>query len=358
MSSKKILLVRDYSGMLSQIADSLRVNGDFVQHASISDAYKGNYGCDVDLELKITGNKLLDQYLNYLKLALDKKKYDVVHLQTQLLGGPYSALLLPIIKLLRSKGEVFTVSLAGDDYNYWERGPNLMKYGPFEDVVSIDLMGRRPYYASWHAKLVCGYVEKIADYLIPSCYDYAICHEDSHKLTTHVPFLWNITNTPERCIDLSSGKAIRIFHGIGRKGFKGSSKIMDALRRLEIEYKDSIKVAMPERVSYSEYKKYLEGCDIFVDQCNSYSYGMAAVEALALGKVVLSGAEPEALKYMKAQDCPVINILPDSTDIYNKLKCLLDEQCELVNISKQSREFAERFHSPKNVLPKLYDIWS
>lgn len=354
---KKILLVRDYSGMMSQLALALRSSNFDVTLASMSDSFKGHYGCDVNLEEAILGNRLVDQYLNYIKLLLKNKDYDVVHLQTQFLGGAYSIVLIPIIALLRKKAKILTVSLAGDDYQYWKNGPHVMDYSPHKDAIVIDLQGKSPYYSSRISQFVCWYVEKIADQLIPACYDYASCHSNSKKVSEHVPFVWDVRHTPFIKFDNSLIKPIKIFHAISRKGFKGTAIILEALHQLKAEVNDAVEILTPEKIPYIEYKKCLADCDIFIDQCNSYSYGMAAVEALALGKIVLSGAEAAVLQYSGALDCPIINIKPDSEDILIKLRSLLSSPNRMELLSQQSRDFAMRFHSLENVIPKYEKIW-
>lgn len=355
--TKSVLLIRDYSGMMSQVSRGLRHAGIDVTHASIADSFKGNYGCDLNLERRVIGLKLVDQYLNYIRLIFKKKSYDVIHLQTQLLGGPYSLLLIPIIFLLRLKCKKMTLSLAGDDYKYWKYGKERLNYTPQDDAVNIDMKGGAPYYRRIDIRFVCWFVEQIVDSLIPACYDYAVCHKENSKLTIHVPFLWNVDETPLRLYNCDPELPIRIFHGISRKGFKGSAKIIKALELIKKQYGEKVAISIPERIPYSEYRRSLENCDIFIDQCNSYSYGMAAVEAMAYGKVVLSGAEDVALAYMGAADCPIINVRPEVSDICEKLQKLIDDPNNLCHIGTRSRQFAERFHSSKNIIPKLYKIW-
>ena len=353
---KKILLVRDYSGMASNYAAGLRAAGHHVTLASIADSFKGNYGCDINLEAKILGNKLVDQYLNYLKLVIGGGQYDVIHLQTQLLAGPYSAVMIPVIAMLRAKAKLMSVSLAGDDYLYWKVGPTAMSYTPHQESQAIDTDGKAPYYLSSGSKLVCGIVERFADMLIPACYDYTVCHAPNPKLTRHVPFAFDVDNTPFVPLADKKGRKLQVFHAVSRKGFKGSRFVIEALRECERRFGDRLDVQIVERVPYAEYKRLLAQCDIFIDQCNSYSYGMAAVEALARGKIVLSGAEDAALAYIEARDCPVINIKPDPVQIGDTIIRILDE-VDLTAASHASRAFAERFHSYSSVIPVLESVW-
>ena len=51
--------------------------------------------------------------------------------------------------------------------------------------------------------------------------------------------------------------------------------------------------------------------NIVIDQTSTYSLGVNGVYALAMGKVVLGGAEPESLKRLGVEESPVINVEPN-----------------------------------------------
>ena len=67
------------------------------------------------------------------------------------------------------------------------------------------------------------------------------------------------------------------------------------LARVDVirKYSDKIDIRVVERAPLLEYLKIMQEANIIIDQCYSYGYGMNAIEALAMGKVVLSGNEEE-----------------------------------------------------------------
>jgi hypothetical protein len=76
-----------------------------------------------------------------------------------------------------------------------------------------------------------------------------------------------------------------------------------------------------------------------------------------MGKVVLSGNEPECGKEFGRDDIPVINIKPSVEDIYNKLeKLVLNKKC-LEEIGYKSRKFVEDFHDYKKVAKQYLETW-
>lgn len=355
LNRKKILLLRDYSGMSSQLAKGLRGAGHDVTLASIADGFKGDYGADFALDKRILGVNSVDQYINYWRLAMRGDEYDIVHFQTPFLAGRFTAVVIPQIAMLLSRGRFFSMSLAGDDYFYWTRSRDRLAYSPHSESQQVDFRGHKPYYLSTASRLINEWLAKRAHALVPACYDYAVGYGEYAHLTAHIPFCFDVDGvTP--AFPASTGP-VQILHSISRAGFKGSRHILEALDRLSKVCGSRVCISTFERLPYKDYKQALKNADIILDQCNSYSYGMNAVEGLALGKIVLSGAEPEALAYMKATDCPVVNIKPDAEQIFEALYNLVEQRNILPDIGRRSRKFAEEFHSYGAVIPKLLAEW-
>lgn len=107
-----------------------------------------------------------------------------------------------------------------------------------------------------------------------------------------------------------------------------------------------------------DYLKVLEETNIIVDQSLSYEYGMNAVYSMAMGKVVLSGNEPECQKEFGRTDIPVINILPSVEDIYNKLEKLVIDKKSVIEIGEKSRMYVEDFHHHVKVAQQYVDTWN
>ena len=353
----KVLLLGNWSGMASQMCEGLRTFGHEVTLAAFQDGFKGNYGADIDLSEKHTGSPRLDAAYNLMKLTSLKEEYDVIHLQTPYLFAGSTLLFLGILKNILKSGKIISLSLAGDDYYYWKVSPQHLAYGPWQDTVKIDHRGRTPFFATRPSKFINDWTVRQADIIIPACYEYIMGYRDNTKIYKHIPFAFDVKSVVPKYPEEIFNRKIRILHAESRPGFKGSRHIMGALRRIEREHPDEVEVLFFKHVPYGEYKLLLEQTDIVLDQANSYSWGMNAVEALALGKVVFSGAESEALAFYGVKDCPIINMEPDEDQIYARLCDLLQTPSRLSVLGRESRAFAESFHGFDHVIPELVRAW-
>ena len=86
--------------------------------------------------------------------------------------------------------------------------------------------------------------------------------------------------------------------------------------------------------------------------------GVNGIYALAMGKVVLGGAEPEDLKFLGVKKTPVINVLPDHNHIVKVVEELLSKRDEIQRIGYESRIFAEKVYGHINVAKKYLSVWN
>ena len=79
---------------------------------------------------------------------------------------------------------------------------------------------------------------------------------------------------------------------------------------------------------------------------------------MAMGKIVLSGNESECEQEFGCK-VPVVNILPDSDDIFNKLEELIMQPQEVLSkMSLDAYNFVQGFHSDVLVAKQYLDIFS
>ena len=80
-----------------------------------------------------------------------------------------------------------------------------------------------------------------------------------------------------------------IVHSPTKVGFKGTRHVLEALRLLA-ERRDDFEFRLVRGLSHADYIRTMQDCDIYVDQILSAdSFGIAALENMACGKVVVSG---------------------------------------------------------------------
>lgn len=172
----------------------------------------------------------------------------------------------------------------------------------------------------------------------------------------------NPINTQEiNFIPLDLSDKIIIFHGKNSSSYikKGSIFFDIALERIQKKYSDKIEIIFTQDLPYDVYIQHYRNCHILLDQVYAYDQGYNALEAMAMGKVVFTGAEKEWLEYYNLEeDTIAINALPDATYIEKKLEWLILNPHELIKISKQARQFIEKEHDFILSTKKYLNLWS
>ena len=145
---------------------------------------------------------------------------------------------------------------------------------------------------------------------------------------------------------------IIIFLGINRGTYikKGIPLFEEALTIIEEKFGDKVKVIIVENIPYKDYLQQYKEAHILLDQVYAYDQGYNALEAMAAGKVVFTGAETEFLDhYNLSEDEVCINALPDVDSIVKKLSWLIENPNKIVEIGENARDFIEKHHHYKNV---------
>ena len=149
-------------------------------------------------------------------------------------------------------------------------------------------------------------------------------------------------------------KNLTIMHCPTNRLAKKSDYIEAALNRLKQEgYHFTYKCIT--NVTHARLKEEYISSDIVIDQLNGW-YGTVSVEAMALGRPVISGFRPHLCHYdERYENMPIINA--DTYNIYDVLKDILDGKYDLNAIGQASREFAMKVHDVKSVTKQLIDIY-
>ena len=140
---------------------------------------------------------------------------------------------------------------------------------------------------------------------------------------------------------------IVIFHGINSNNYfkKGNDIFEDALTIINQKYADKIKIITVRTLPYDQYIKTYNEAHTLLDQIYAYDQGFNALEAMAKGKVVFTGAEKEWLEYYNIEeDTIAINALPDAKKIADKLEWLILNPDKIIEISSNARQFVEQHH--------------
>jgi len=146
---------------------------------------------------------------------------------------------------------------------------------------------------------------------------------------------------------------LRIAHAPNHTHFKGSKYLEQAIERLraqgyEIEYRKI------QGVNNAEVIALFAASDVVADQFVGGAYGYTALEAMALGKPVLSFVRGRDL-VEAPEECPIINATPDDLD--QVLLWIIRNREILRAIGAQGRRYIERWHCVSAVAARLGQLY-
>jgi glycosyltransferase involved in cell wall biosynthesis len=217
------------------------------------------------------------------------------------------------------------------------------------------MKGKNPYTAKNLVKNNAK-VAYLVDGIIPTNYTYKLAYSKFPNLSPIIPLPINTDEIKPRS-EYRMGERIRIMHGISRRGFKGSGLILKAMEIIGTKYPEQVECIVINKLPLDEYIVKLHEVDIVIDQAFSYEYAMNALYAMASGKVVLSGNEPEVQNSLGVNNIPVINILPNVDDIVEKLEVYIENPGLIIEDGKKSRMFVEKEHNYKIIAEKYISVW-
>ncbi len=194
--------------------------------------------------------------------------------------------------------------------------------------------------------------------VIASDIDYLLPMQGHPKFLGLTP---NPINTA--AIDFSELKIddkIILFLGINRGTYftKGITFFEKALEIVKEKMGDRIEIIIAENLPYQTYINQYNRAHIILDQVYSFDQGYNALEAMAKGKVVFTGAEIEFEKYYNLTEKVAINALPDVDSLEKDLAHLIENPAEISTIGKRARTFIEEHHNYKNCAEDYLSKWN
>src|SRR6218665_1065579 len=181
--------------------------------------------------------------------------------------------------------------------------------------------------------------------------------DQQNAVTTFIP---NPINTDKIAfIPNQIDNKIIIFHGINTLSAdkKGTRFFTEALEKIDQKYGERVDIISVSNIPYSLYIRLYDKAHIVLDQVYGYDQGYNALEAMAKGKVVFTGAETEFYDYYRLTEAVNINAVPDVSVLVEKLSFLIENPGEIIEIGKRARNFIEKEHHYKIIAEKYIAFW-
>jgi glycosyltransferase involved in cell wall biosynthesis len=144
-----------------------------------------------------------------------------------------------------------------------------------------------------------------------------------------------------------------VVHAPSNRARKGTEDVIAACAELPVE------LELIEGVRHDEARELYRRADIVVDQLKAGWYGLFAIEAMALGKPVVSFLHDEARRRTgDAFGRPVPIVQATRETLVAALRPLVESPAERRRIGAESRTYVEQVHDIDPLADRLLDIYS
>ena len=361
----KILFLGDYSNLHACLASELRRNGHEVTVVSDACGYMQS-ATDIFLDRKPGFAGSLRYLYDIFSVLPQLKGYDVV----QLINPNFLSLRPGKIKyffdrIRKENGPVY-LTLAGDDHFFVKACAEgeMFRYSEFmigktptefHKTTPSRLNGwLSPANREWNAYVYDHLAGAMA--VLPE-YDIAARPVLGDKVTfTNLPV--DLSNLPY--LPLTIEGPLRLFIGIrgGMEIQKGTAYMLSVAKELEREMPGKVTVECVRNLSLAEYLKRMNESHFVLDQYYGYSPATNALQAMALGKVAATGAQPEYYDYIRHHSSrPLFSLSPLERPLKERLREIILDPSPLPEMAREGRAIVERHNDVKLVARRFLEVW-
>jgi hypothetical protein len=374
----KILLLGEYSRLHNSLKEGLQKMGHQVVLIGFNDGFK-NFPVDYRLykkwdngflkKLKVAVYKItgfeISSYLTYLQFKNKQSLfsgYDVVQLineNTFYCNAYFEKKILDFI--FKNNKKVFLLSCGTDYLNvkYCFENPEM------KSIVQPYLMGKITSKNFLKVlKFKSDAYRNTHEFIYQNCKGVIASDMDYHiplaKNSAYLGLIPNPINLEKfEFSKLLIQDKIIIFHGINQENYycKGNDYFENALAIIQKKYANQIEIITTRSVPYATYIDSYNKAHILLDQVFAYDQGYNALEAMAKGKVVFTGAEKEFMAYYQLTERVAVNAVPNVDEIVAALSFLIENPNEIIAIGERARKFIEKEHDSVKVAAKYVAVW-
>lgn len=155
----------------------------------------------------------------------------------------------------------------------------------------------------------------------------------------------DVYQAPARC---NAARPLRIVHAPNHRAIKGTKHIQLVVEELQAAG-IAVELILIEKMPNDHLREVLRRADVIVEQLVIGWHGIFALEAMALGKPVLTYIDPELERLyilsglLRIGELPILKV--DHLNLATELSACADGGRDLGEIGRRSREYVERHHS-------------
>jgi glycosyltransferase involved in cell wall biosynthesis len=272
---------------------------------------RGRLHSDADVDLRRPPGFLRGQAVQWRALARLLRRTDVFHFYFGLTLVPKS-LQFPLLRAFRKKS---VYHFLGSDIR--SKSPEQLAYGRRADAQVV---------GSYDAVRWVPEAEVIPPGLDLAAYSPAPLSDRTRPVVVHAP---------------------------SDRARKGTEHVIRACEQLDVE------LDIVERVPHAEARARYERADIVVEQLNAGWHGVFGLEAMALGKPVVTYLKEDVVRRTEAAfgvRVPIVSATKET--LADRLRPLVESPAERRRIGAESRAYVERVHDIDKVADRLLELYS
>lgn len=369
--SQRILLLGDYSNCHRSLASGLRALGCDVTVASDGSSWMD---CERDIDLRRHGDSKfagLRYWFDMMRTMRSRLKgFDIVAVNDPNFLRLHPSRLSPLFDRLKNQnGAVFLTSMSTDiAYLDMVSAPDCpLRYSEWfvNGAPSRYHQANAGLWEQWHNPSLTSYHEYFFDNIdgaVSVLYEYQLGMEgrlgSDKAVYGGLPIqteLFEPIDLPER------PEKVRLFLGRdrNRKLMKGSDYLEEAARRVVDRNPGGAELIIVENRPYSEFIELLKSADVVLDQIYSYTPATTALMAMAYGKPVVTGGEPEFYDFIgEHENRPIINAPIELDPLTDVLESIVRNPESLRERGRRSREFVVKHNDSRVVARRFLDFWN
>lgn len=368
-STLKILLLGDYSNCHVNLASGLKKMGHEVRLMSNVNYLSSGM---VDIDTTRAEGKLNGLFL-YLKALIPWHKYmkgnDIVAINDPNFLSLRPERLWPIFERLKKEnGAVFYTAMSMDvNYIQMCEAPNSpLKFNEWfvEGKPSAWQLTNMDKWKNWHNPELVDYQNCVFDDLngaVSVLYEYHVGLQQKFNetkigyggipiKTSEIPFIGPVLKDKIRILLCRDKNRIKL---------KGSDVLEEASKILIKKYPDDLELSIAENLPFGEFIEEIKRSDIVLDQAYSYTPATTALLAMAMGKTVVSGAEPEYYDFIgELENHPIINATYKIEDLVQEFEKTLVNKNFIKENAENSRRFVEKHNDELIVANRFVECWT
>lgn len=375
----RILLIGEYSRLHNSLKEGLLKLGHEVVIVANSDGFK-EFPVDYSIDFKFSKTKIiniprqiiaklfkydfarLEQGVRFYLLLNKLKGFDIVQFinETPIKTNKKFEIYL-LKKIFETNKKAFVLSCGVDYLNMKFDLENKSKKSVLQPFFQDPSLTKEydslfEYLKESHKKVHDFVLEK-SNGIIATDFDYVDATKKHPKYLGLIPNPINVDKLTANKLNIEN--KIVLFLGINEWSYnqKGTKYFEKALEIIAEKYTSKIEIIIAKSIPYKQYINLYNKAHILLDQTFSCDQGYNALEAMAKGKVVFTGAEQDFVDYYKITDRVCINAKPDIDYLVNELSFLIENPEEIIAIGKRARAFIEKEHNYVKIAEKFIEVW-